>query len=104
METTEVAFDEVEYKFGPLAKGDSAIHRFTFKNTGKKPLLIEDVKPSCSCTAKNWSKEPIAPGGRGFVETAMKATNPGIFKKSVTVTMNTDPRNHILNFSGETVE
>ena len=101
---TTIDFTEVEHAFGEVPKGDVAIHKFTFKNTGSVPLVIEEVKPSCSCTVPTYSKEPIAPGETGFVETSMEAKNVGIFKKSVTVTMNTDPRVHTLNFSGEVVE
>ena len=101
---TTIDFKEVEHVFGEVPKGDVAKYKFTFKNTGTAPLVIEEVKPSCSCTVPTYSKEPIAPGETGFVETSMEAKNIGIFKKSVTVTMNTDPRVHILNFSGEVVE
>jgi hypothetical protein len=103
-EITTIAFDEVDYKFGEIAMGDKAVHRFTFKNTGNAPLIIESVKPSCSCTVGDYTKEPVAPGESGFVETSMEAKNVGVFQKSATVTVNTDPRNHILSFSGEVVQ
>lgn len=103
-EITEIAFDEKSHAFGEVAMGDSVVHRYTFKNTGAKPLMIESVKPSCGCTSTNYTKTPIAPGESGFVEAAMKAKSVGIFKKSVAVTTNTDPRNHQLEFSGEVVE
>lgn len=103
-EITEISFDEKSHSFGEVAMNDSVVHRFTFKNTGTKPLIIESVKPSCGCTATEYTKTPIAPGASGFVETAMKAKSVGIFKKSVAVTTNTDPRNHQLEFSGEVVQ
>ena len=103
-EITTIAFDETTHAFGEVAKGDKAVHRYTFKNTGTAPLIIENVKPSCSCTVGDYTHEPVPPGGSGFVETSMEAKNVGIFKKSATVTVNTDPRNHILEFSGEVVE
>ncbi len=101
---TTIEFDAVDFQFGEVAKGDKAVHRYTFKNTGTAPLIIESVKPSCSCTVGDYSKEPVAPGETGFVETSMEAKSVGIFKKSATVTMNTDPRTIVLNFSGEVVE
>lgn len=101
---TSIAFDEIDYKFGEIAMGDKAVHRYTFTNTGTEPLVIENVKPSCSCTVGAYTHEPVAPGQKGFVETSMDATHVGIFKKTATVTMNTDPKNVILSFSGEVVE
>jgi Protein of unknown function (DUF1573) len=101
---TTIAFDQTDHNFGEIAKGDKAVHRFTFTNTGTEPLVIENVKPSCSCTVGDYTKEPVAPGQKGFVETSMEAKNVGIFKKNATVTMNTDPKNLILSFSGEVVE
>jgi Protein of unknown function (DUF1573) len=101
---TSVNFDEVDYKFGEIAMGDKAVHRFIFKNTGQEPLVIENVKPSCNCTVPDWTREPVPPGGTGFVETSMEAKAVGIFKKSATVTLNADPKNVILNFSGEVVQ
>lgn len=103
-EITEIGFDEKTHNFGEVAMGDSVVHRYTFKNTGTKPLILETVKPGCGCTATNYTHTPIAPGESGFVETTMAAKTLGIFKKSVTVTTNTDPRNHQLEFSGEVVE
>jgi Protein of unknown function (DUF1573) len=103
-ELTTIAFEEVDHNFGEVAKGDKAVHRFTFTNTGTAPLTIENVKPSCSCTVGDYTKEPVAPGEKGFVETSMEAKNVGIFKKTAVVTMNTDPKNLTLSFSGEVVE
>ncbi len=103
-EVTTIAFEEVDHNFGEVAMGDKAVHRYVFKNTGTAPLIIESVKSSCSCTVGDYTHEPVAPGESGFVETSMEAKSVGVFKKTATVTVNTDPRNHILSFSGEVVE
>ena len=103
-EITSIAFAETAHAFGEVAMGDKVTHRFTFKNTGDKPLILESVKAACGCTATDYTKEPIAPGAEGYVETVMEAKSVGIFKKTVAVTTNTDPRNHQLEFSGEVLE
>ena len=103
-EMTSVTVDERDYKFGNITIGRKAVHRFTFKNTGNMPLVIENVKSACGCTTTDYTKEPIAPGESGFVETSMDGKTIGIFKKSATVTMNTEPRTVILNFSGEVIQ
>lgn len=75
---TTINFKETSHDFGKLKEGDAAIAEFAFKNTGDKPLIIQNVRPSCGCTTPYWSKDPINPGkGR-----------PGAFNKSITVTSN----------------
>jgi len=58
----------VEHDFGTINEGEKVTHVYQFKNTGAVPLIIETVRPSCGCTAPNWSKEPIPVGGTGEVE------------------------------------
>lgn len=101
---TEVAFTEDSHAFGEVAFEVPAKHTFRFTNTGNQPLTIENVKPSCGCTATNYSKEAIPVGGEGFVELTYNAKKVGIFRKTATVTMNTEPRNKILSISGEVVK
>jgi pectate lyase len=48
------------------------------------------VQGSCGCTATDYSKEPIAPGKKGYVTATYNAANMGAFHKTVTVTANTD--------------
>src|SRR3979409_341776 len=61
-------FDNLNFDFGKITQGVPATHRFTFTNKGKVPMVITNAQPSCGCTTPNWSKEPIPPGGEGFVE------------------------------------
>ena len=64
-------------------------HRFEFTNTGDAPLVIERVRPSCSsCTASEFTKEPVAPGERGFVELELKADAEGRRQKYVDIYSN----------------
>ena len=101
---SEASFSEDSYSFGEVKFEVPAKHTFRFTNTGTEPLKIEKVKPSCGCTATNYSKEPIAPGAEGFVELTYNAKKMGIFRKTATVTMNTQPQNKILSISGEVVK
>lgn len=54
------------FDLGTLVKGDTVIHSFVLKNTGKEPLAIERVAPSCGCTVAEFDKT-IPPGGEGKV-------------------------------------
>ncbi len=83
-------WSEPEHNFGVIAQGKPVTTTFSFTNTGKVPLIISQVQGSCGCTATDYSKEPIAPGKKGFVTATYNAANMGAFHKTVTVTANTD--------------
>ena len=88
-----------EHDFGTISEGDKVTHIYTFKNTGAVPLIIESVKPSCGCTAPNWTKEPIAVGGTGEIEVVFDSKGkPNAQNKTVTVTANTWPQSTVLRF------
>src|SRR5436190_1720705 len=63
-----VAFKADNYDFGTIEEGPAAEHVFTFTNTGKEPLIIQRVQPSCGCTTPDWTKEPVAPGKTGMIK------------------------------------
>jgi hypothetical protein len=77
---------------------------FEFENRGNAPLLITKVEPSCGCTSVEYSKEPVTPGAKGFVQTIYNASSLGIFSKSLIVYANTPDRSRILTIKGEVVQ
>jgi len=89
----------VEHDFGTINEGEKVTYVYQFKNTGAVPLIIETVRPSCGCTAPNWSKEPIPVGGTGEVEVVFDSKGkPNAQNKTVTVTANTWPQSTVLRF------
>ena len=52
---------------GDVYKGEVITAKFTIKNTGDYPLVIGEVKGSCSCTVAEKPEEPILPGGESEV-------------------------------------
>jgi hypothetical protein len=94
-----LAFKNDSYDFGTIPEGPSAEHVFTFTNTGKEPIVIERVQPSCGCTAPDWTKEPIAPGKTGMVKATYGTQGrPGHFEKNMTVFTNAGTR--VVTFKG----
>ncbi len=81
-------FDNQNFDFGKIKQGTPVTHEFKFTNTGKVPMIITNVQASCGCTTPDWSKEPIAPGGKGFIKATYNAASVGAFNKAVTVTAN----------------
>lgn len=81
-------FDAQNFDFGKIKQGSPVTHEFKFTNTGKVPMIITNVQASCGCTTPDWSKEPIAPGSKGFIKATYNAASAGAFNKAVTVTAN----------------
>jgi hypothetical protein len=98
---TTIKFEEVEFDFGQIKQGETVKHKFKFTNTGTNPLILENVKPSCGCTAIDWPKEPIAPGQTGEIEAQFNSTGKfGDQLKNITITLNTTEHLERLTFKG----
>lgn len=91
------------HDFGEVAQGTKLNYRFEITNVGNKPIKIETVKPSCGCTATNYTKEEIKPGETGFVEAGYESTGAGVFTKSITVKTSDSETPTILTFRGVSV-
>ncbi|GAF05195.1 DUF1573 domain-containing protein [Saccharicrinis fermentans] len=96
------SFEETLHNFGEVKEADGKVsHEFSFTNTGSLPLVIHNVRASCGCTSPEWSRKPIAPGGKGFVKATFDPRNrPGNFNKTITVTANTANPNTVLRITG----
>lgn len=67
--------------------------KFVFTNVGSSPIQILEVKPSCSCTTPDFSKEFIKPKQKGFIvlqTTADQLKNNGLVYAVVKTNSNTD--------------
>ncbi|GGG31501.1 hypothetical protein GCM10011344_35490 [Dokdonia pacifica] len=85
-----MTFDESEYDFGTIDKGNPVEHKFTFTNTGKAPLVIVDAKSSCGCTVPEYSKNPVAPGEKGELLVKYNASGTNAITKTITIKANTE--------------
>ncbi len=84
-----ISFETAEHDFGKIKEGTMANYEFTFTNTGKAPLVLSNVQPSCGCTTPEWSKEPIMPGAKGVIKASFNSYGrPGSFQKYITVKSN----------------
>lgn len=84
-ENDVLSLKETNYNFGRIAQGKPVTHIFEVVNTGKEPLLIENVQASCGCTTPEWSKEPIAPGASSKITVGYNAAAEGEFEKSISI-------------------
>jgi hypothetical protein len=63
------------------------------RNTGSYPLVIAEVKGSCSCTVAERPEDPIQPGEEGVIKADVdtERTSTGEITKSVRIVANTEP-------------
>lgn len=94
------------YNAGEVVKGELIRAEFIVKNTGDKPLVIAQVRPTCSCTVGDFTKDPIPPGktGKIIANVDTDKVNGSRVDKSVTVLANTTPRTHKLIIKGTIVK
>ncbi|HZW37966.1 MAG TPA: DUF1573 domain-containing protein [Ignavibacteriaceae bacterium] len=84
-------FSEMEHNFGKVEEGQVVDYTFKFKNVGKKPLVIGNVKTSCGCTAALVSSKNVAPGNEGTIRVELDTKNrAGKMSRNVTIESN-DP-------------
>lgn len=99
----QMSFEKNIFDFGIIKEdGGLVTNKFIFTNTGAEPVIISNVKASCGCTTPDWSKNPIPPGGKGFVSATYNPLNrPGAFNKTITITSNAEGGDVNLIIKGE---
>ena len=101
----KINFYEELYDFKEIPEGPQATHEFKFKNTGKEPLILSNVKASCGCTTPSWPKDPILPGKESTILVTYNTQGrPGPFTKSITITSNSDSPNKVINIKGDVIK
>lgn len=78
---------------GNVNKGEKIKAIFKVKNSGKSPLVIGEVKGSCTCTVADFPKKPILAGETGEIKAEVNTdkTGEGKISKSIRITANTVP-------------
>lgn len=88
-----VTYDGDSFDFGNIKPNTKNEHTFNLKNTGKKDLIIRDVKSSCGCTAVTPSKNVVPSGESVPLKVTFDSTGKiGRQNKTITVITN-DPKN-----------
>lgn len=95
---TSISFDKMEHDYGNVKPESDNETYFIIKNTGNKPLIIENVEASCGCTTPEKPEKPILPGKSDKMKVSFhpKPGQVGAVEKKVTVTANTEPRMTVL--------
>ena len=69
---TSMSFDKIVHDYGKVIIDSDNKAIFTVTNTGKKPLIIENVAASCGCTTPKKPEKPIPPGKSDQIEVGFK--------------------------------
>ena len=85
-----ITFEKTVHDFGTVPFKGVAEYEFTFTNTGKEPLIIQDCLSSCGCATPTCPKnKPIKPGEKGTIKAKFNNTHaPGTFNRDFTVVSN----------------
>jgi hypothetical protein len=105
IDNVSIVFDKNVHDFGIIReRAGKTSTIFTFVNTGNKHLVINDVKASCGCTVPEWTKEPVAPGEKGYIRaTYDPADRIYSFDRTLTVNSNGIPGVVVLHIKGITI-
>lgn len=102
-QTGDAKFTTLVHDFGKVAEEvGSVTYEFEFKNTGKKPLIIQDIRTTCGCTTPSYTKDPVLPGKTGTVKISYSTVGRiGSFDKKITVFTNEPDNVYTLTIKGE---
>jgi len=92
--TPRMMIDQMEYDAGEIDPATMITNKFTFKNEGDAPLIIERVRPGCSCAVGEADKQ-VAPGETGQVTVSVRVYQEwaGQDIRKVTWVFTNDPLN-----------
>ncbi len=99
----EITFKSTEYDFGNIPYGADATYDFVFKNTGKVPLILTNVRSSCGCTIASWTKTPIDKKQTDKITVKYNTHRMGNFHKTITVISNAKNSPIVLTITGKIV-
>lgn len=100
----EIYFENTTHNYGTIELNGDGTCVFKFKNTGKEPLLLTDVKSSCGCTTPTWTKEPILKGKTGSITVKYNTKLVGSFTKTIRVSSNAKTNLVTLKITGTVKE
>ena len=101
---TTVSLEATALSMSDFAWQEERQGTFRLKNTGEKPLVIQDIVTSCGCLTVDYSQEPVMPGKEAVLRMTYKADSPGYFNKVVTVYCNVEDSPIRLRVSGNALE
>lgn len=97
-------FETEVIDYGTIQQNANGNRSFTFKNVGKSPIIITNVKASCGCTVATKPRKPIMPGETVEIDVAYATNRIGSFSKSITITSNASENIKVLRIKGKVLK
>jgi hypothetical protein len=104
---TSMEITPKEFDFGKIPKEIPVTTKFTIKNTGDKPLIIQEAQASCGCTVPKKPEQPIPPGESEELEVTFtsKPDQAGqIINKNITISANIEELSQRVIIKGKVDE
>jgi hypothetical protein len=86
---SKISFKETVHDFGNVKQNNPATCVFEFINKGTTVIALETVQASCGCTTPDWTRDPVAIGGKGKITATYNSVASGSFSKTITVKFST---------------
>jgi hypothetical protein len=99
-----IEFETTQHDFGTIPQGGNGTFEFIFKNMGKGPLILKNVRSSCGCTVPQWPREPVNKGEKGVIKVSYNTRITGNFSKSISVYSNAGSTPVVLKIRGKVEE
>jgi len=94
-----ITFEETRFDGGAVDAGTQVVHSYRFRNAGGRDLVIDNVRPSCGCTATVTPSRVVAPGGHGTLVVAFDTADVvGPQEKTISVYCN-DPTHPVTTLT-----
>ena len=101
---TSIILIDTVHDFGQIDEGAVIEFSYRFRNSGDKPLVVNNVSASCGCTVPEKPQHPIKPGEIGYIKVKFNSEGrPGEVHKTVTVSSNAKPEFPVLQLQGEVI-
>ncbi len=98
-----MAWADTKLDLGLVAAGETRNLTYNLTNSGRSPLIITQVLPSCGCTvAEPWDPSPLPPGQSTSIVLRFKAgESTRSLSESATVVTNAIPASVELTFTAQ---
>jgi len=97
-------FETETIDYGDIALNSDGNRTFKFKNIGKAPIIIAQVKGSCGCTVPTKPEKPIMPGETAEIKVKYATNRTGPFSKTITITSNAFEEKRVLRIKGRVLK
>jgi hypothetical protein len=94
-------FEDKVQKFPKTIEGEQLTFDYHFTNSGNAPLIINEIKVSCSCTKFDFPKEPISAGTRGVIHVTFDTAHKiGYQDRTLVICSNAKSSEYSIRFKG----